>query len=136
MEHSINAIFTYTYHTKLLNLWPNSLSSHVVTYSWLSACQRKREPFKDHQITCKCLTSHSKKSLGKLPYQYLPELLVNVYSYRLMDKSVPCLCVCKVDFLKYNFYNIHIQCSGYYANSYINQNSFFSGTIECKAIEA
>ena len=32
--------------------------------------------------------------MGKLQYQYLPELLVNVYRYHLMEKSVSCCCVC------------------------------------------
>ena len=38
-------------------------------------------------------TSHSKSSQGNFQHQYLPELLVNVYSYRLMVKSVSCCCV-------------------------------------------
>ena len=40
------------------------------------------------------LTSHSKSSQGYSQYQYLPELLVNVYNYCLMVKSVSCCCVC------------------------------------------
>ena len=39
-------------------------------------------------------TSHSKSSQGNFQPQYWPELLVNVYSYRLMVKSVSCCCVC------------------------------------------
>ena len=39
-------------------------------------------------------TSHSKSSLGNFPHQYLSELLVNVYSYHLMVKSVSWCCVC------------------------------------------
>ena len=35
---SIGAIFTSTYQTKLLNPRPNSSASHVMNYSWLSAC--------------------------------------------------------------------------------------------------
>ena len=27
-----------TYHTKQINPWPNSLTSYVVNYGWLSAC--------------------------------------------------------------------------------------------------
>ena len=38
-------------------------------------------------------TSHSKSSRGNLQHQYLAELLVNMYSYRLMVKSVSCYCV-------------------------------------------
>ena len=36
---SIGAIFTSTYHTKQLNPWTNSSASHVINYSYLSACQ-------------------------------------------------------------------------------------------------
>ena len=39
-------------------------------------------------------TSHSKSRLGKFQYQCLSELLVNVYSYCLMVKSVSYCCVC------------------------------------------
>ena len=38
-------------------------------------------------------TSHSKSSLGKFQHQYLTKLLVDVYSYHLMEKSVSCCCV-------------------------------------------
>ena len=91
------AIFTSVYHTKQLNPWPNSSASRLMNYSWLSDCQGKREPFKDHQIICGRLkasvTSHSKSRLGKRLYQYLAKLLVNVSSYELMEKSVVCCCV-------------------------------------------
>ena len=40
---SIGAICTFTYHTKQLNPWPNSLPSHVENYSQLSACQGEIE---------------------------------------------------------------------------------------------
>ena len=96
---SIGAIFTSTYHTRQLNPWPNSSASRVVNYSQLSAC---------HAGDCSHLkvtralvdvlqaseTSHSKSSPGNFQHQYLPELLVNVYSYRLVVKSVPSCCVC------------------------------------------
>ena len=36
-------------------------------------------------------TSYSKSSLGKFQHQYLAELLVNVYSDRLMVKSMTLL---------------------------------------------
>ena len=39
-------------------------------------------------------TSHSKNSLGNFQHQYQAELLVNVYSYHLIVKSVSCCCVC------------------------------------------
>ena len=39
-------------------------------------------------------TSPSKSSQGKFQHQYLPELLVDVYSYHLMVNSVSCCCVC------------------------------------------
>ena len=80
---SIGVIFTSTYHTKQLNPWPNSSASRVVNYSRLSACQGDMQPE----------TSHSKSSPGNFQHQYLAELLVNMYSYRLMVKSVSCYCV-------------------------------------------
>ena len=91
---SIGTVFTSTiYHTKQLNAWPNPSASCMANYSWLSAFRGEKEPFKDHPSTCGCLTSLRNKpqqSLGKLHYQYLPELLVNVYSCCLMKKSVSC----------------------------------------------
>ena len=58
---SIGTIFTSTYHTKQLNLWPNSSASCVVNYSWLSVYQVEKDPFKDYLImsTCDPLTSLS-----------------------------------------------------------------------------
>ena len=78
---SIGAIFSI-YHTKQLNPWPNLLASHVVNYSWLSACQGKMEPFEDHPSTHGCLTSFRNKpqqkqpELGNFQHQYLTELLM------------------------------------------------------------
>ena len=95
---SISTIFPSTYYTKQLNPWANLSASSVVNYSWLSACQGEREPLK---ITRSLMyawpaseTIHGKSSLGKLQYQYLPELLVNVYCYFLIEKSVSFYCVC------------------------------------------
>ena len=96
----IGAIFTSTYHTKQLNPWPNSSASHVVNYSRLSACQRNIQLFEGDPSTCARLTSlrtshvHSKSNQDNFQHQYLPELLVNVYVYHLMVKSVSCCCVC------------------------------------------
>ena len=95
---SIGATFTSMYCTSHLTLWPYSSASRVVNCNGLSACQGEREPFKDHQNTCGHLTqasgtSHSKSSLGNLQYLYVDKLLVNVYSYHLMEKSVSCCCV-------------------------------------------
>ena len=90
---SISTIFTSTYHTKQLNLWPNSSTSGVVNYSQLSACPGEMEPFKDHLGTCGFLISLSRSNLGNFHHQYLSKLLVNVYSYQLMVKSVSCCCV-------------------------------------------
>ena len=91
---SIGLIFTSTYHTKQLNTWPNSSASHVVNYSQLSACQGDMQLFEGDPYTRGHLTSlrtsHSKSSSGNFQYQYLAELLVNVYSYCLMVKSVSC----------------------------------------------
>ena len=91
---SIGAIFTSMYHTKQLSSWPNSSASRVLDYSRLSACQGDMQPFEGNSSTCGCLTSHSKSSPGNFQHQYLPKLLVNVYSYHLMVKSVSCCCVC------------------------------------------
>ena len=91
---SIGVIFTSTYHTKQLNPSPNSSASHVVNYSQLSACQGDIQPFEGDQYTRGRLTSlRNKSSLGNFQHQYLAELLVNVYSYCLMVKSVSCCCV-------------------------------------------
>ena len=91
---SIDAIFTSTYHTKQLNPWPNSLASRLVNYSRLSACQGDIEPFEGNPSTRGRLTSlRNKPQQGNFQHQYLPELLVNVYSYHLMVKSVSCCCV-------------------------------------------
>ena len=94
---SIGAIFTSTYHTKQLNPWPNSSTSRVVNYSCLSACQGDMEPFEGDPSTRGRLTSLRNKpqqsSQGNFQHQYMPQLLVNVYSYRLMVKSVSCCCV-------------------------------------------
>ena len=95
---SIGAIFISTYHTKQLNPWPNSSASCVVNYSQLSTCQGDMEPFEGNPSTRGRLTSlgtsHSKSNLVNSQHQYLAELLVNVYSHRLMVKSVSCCCVC------------------------------------------
>ena len=94
---SIGVIFTSTYHTKQLNPWPNSSASRVVNYSQLSACQGDMQPFEGDQYTRGRLTSlrnkPRQKQRGQLQHQYLAELLVNVYSYCLMVKSVSCCCV-------------------------------------------
>ena len=54
---SLGAILTSTYHTKQLNLWPNSSASCVVNYNQQSACQGEMEPFEDHPSTHGHLTS-------------------------------------------------------------------------------
>ena len=94
---SIGVIFTSTYHTKQLNPWPNSSASRVVNYSRLSACQGDMQPFEGDPYTRGRLTSLRNKpqqsSPGNFQHQYLAELLVNMYSYHLMVKSVSCYCV-------------------------------------------
>ena len=54
---SNGAIFTLTYHTKQLNPWLNSSTSHVVNYCQLSAFQRNMEPFEGNLSTRGRLTS-------------------------------------------------------------------------------
>ena len=76
----------------------NSSASCVVNYSQLSVCQGDMEPFKGDPSTRGRLrsqeTSHSKSNLGNFQHQYLPELLVNMYSYHFDgEKSVSCCCV-------------------------------------------
>ena len=94
---SIGVIFTSTYHAKQLNPWPNSLPSRVVNYSQLSACQWDMQPFEGDPYTRGRLTSLRNKpqqnSLGNFQPQYPAELLVNVYSYCLMVKSLAVVCV-------------------------------------------
>ena len=103
---SIGVIFTSTYHTKQFNPWPNSSASHVMNYSQLSDCQGNMQPFEGDPYTRGCLisltTSHSISSPGNFQYQYLAELLVNVYSYYLMveKKHVLLLCTWKPAFLR------------------------------------
>ena len=83
-------------------LWPNLSASHVVNYSWLSACQEEMEPFKDNSSTYGHLTSlktsHSKSNLGNFQHQYLLELLANVYSYHFMVKMCICVLCVEADF--------------------------------------
>ena len=75
----------------------NSSASRVVNYSQLSACQGDMQPFEGDPYTRGHLTSLRNKPQQKQPsnfqHQYLAELLVNVYSYCLMVKSVSCCCV-------------------------------------------
>ena len=66
---SIGAIFTFTYHTKQLDPWPNLLASHVVNFSQLSACQGEIKPFEDHPSTCGHLASLRNKPKQKPPGQ-------------------------------------------------------------------
>ena len=91
---SIGAIFSSIYHTKQLH---KSSASRVVNYNQLSACQGEMEPFKTTlafvDIWQASEASHNKSSLGNFQHQYLGELLVNVYSYHLMVKSVSYYCV-------------------------------------------
>ena len=94
---SVGAIESSTYHTKQLNLWPNSSASCVVNYSQLSVVQERWSHLKTTQIFMgvwqASITSHSKSRLGNFQHRYLSELLGNVYSYCLMVKGVPCCSV-------------------------------------------
>ena len=71
--------------------------SRVVNYSWLFACLGDVEPFEVHPSICGSLTSFrnqpQEKTMGNFQHQYLPEQLVNVYSYCVIVKSVFCCCV-------------------------------------------
>ena len=63
------SIGAYEYHIKQLNPWPNSLASHVVNHSWLSACQGEMESFEEHPSTCGHPTSLRNKPQQKQPGQ-------------------------------------------------------------------
>ena len=60
----------------------------------VSACPGEMGPFKDH------LTSHSKSNLGNFLHQYLPELLVNVYSYHVIMKVCLAVVCVETDFCR------------------------------------
>ena len=79
------AFFTSTYHTKHLNPWPSSSASYVVNYNWLSACQGEMEPFDKPQKQ-----ATAKAAWATFSTNIWLNLLVNVYSYHLMVKSVSC----------------------------------------------
>ena len=90
--------FISTNHNKVAKSITNSLASHLVIYSWLSACPGKVKPCKGHPSACGHLISlrnkpYSKSILGNCQHQYLPQLLVNVYSYCVMMKSVLLMCL-------------------------------------------
>ena len=87
---SFGVIFTSTYHTKQLNPWPNSSASCVVAKGICSHIKATRTLMDLRQAS---ETSPSKSSLCNFQHQYLAELLVNIYSYCLMVKSVSCCCV-------------------------------------------
>ena len=103
----IGAIFSSTYDTKQLSPCPqpHQPSSRIVIYSQLSACWDEMEPFKDHLGTYESLkilrNKPQQSSLNNFQHQYLPELLVNVYSYCLIVKCVPCYCMCGSQLLSY-----------------------------------
>ena len=94
---SIGAIFTSTYHTKQLNPW----QTHQPVLWWITASCLFAKGVWSHLKATRALVdlwqasdrSHSKSSQDNFQPQYWPELLVNVYSYRLMVKSVFCCCV-------------------------------------------
>ena len=94
----IDVIFTSTFYTKQLNPWPNPSASRVVNYSQLSAyqgiCSHLKVAWVLVDIWQVSEKSHRKSSPGNFQYQYLPELLVNVYSYCLMVKSMSYFSVC------------------------------------------
>ena len=66
---SIGVIFTFTYHTKQLNAWPNSSASRVVNYSQLSACQGGIQPFEGDPDIHGRLTRLRNKPQQKQPSQ-------------------------------------------------------------------
>ena len=138
---SIGAIFASKNHTKQLNPCPNSSPSHVVNYSWLSACQGDMEPFEGHPSTRGYLTSlryniiQSKISLGIFQHQYLAELLVNVQSYRLTVKSVSCCCVRgRRLFSKVSYISMKLHISVHFVHSQLAKPDFLTLGDTCTAI--
>ena len=66
--YQISVILSSAYHTKQLNPWSITPTSHVVIYSWLSICPREMEPFKDHPSTRGCLIMPQKLATAKAPW--------------------------------------------------------------------
>ena len=102
---SIGAIFTFTYHTKQLNPWPNSSASRVVNYSRLSACQGDMESFEGDPSTRGRLTSLRNKPQQKQPGQFSASILARIVSQCIQlsfdgEKCVLLLCAWKASFLK------------------------------------
>ena len=89
---SIGAIFTSTYN-KAAKSMVKLISQSCGELQQLSACQGDMETFEGALSTSGYLISlrnkPQQKQPGQLSAQYLAELLVNVYSYHLMMKSVP-----------------------------------------------
>ena len=102
---SVDAVFSFTNHTKWLNPLPTSPASHVV---FTAGCLLVQGPLEHHPRTCGSLKSHrnelQQNSTGNLHHQYLAELLLNVYSYYVMVKSLFCCyvytCILKPAFVK------------------------------------
>ena len=63
------AIFTFTYHTRKLNPWPNLSAICVAYYSCLSVCQGDMELFEGNQSTHGYPTSLRNKPQQKQPGQ-------------------------------------------------------------------
>ena len=76
---SIGIIFSSAYHTKQLNLWPNSSASYLKNYSWPSVCPGEMEPVKDHLSTCGYLTSLRNKPQRKLTWVSCALYRTNTY---------------------------------------------------------
>ena len=95
---SLGAIPTIAYYTKQPNPWPNSPASQVVNYSCCllvkGICRQLKATRTLVDVWQASETSHSKSSPNVFQHQYLPELLVNVYGYHLMVKSLTLCCVC------------------------------------------
>ena len=112
--------------TKQLNPWPSSSASCVVNYRLLSACQGNMEPFKGYPSTHGHLKSlrnkpqQIKRSVGNFQHRYLTELLVNVYSYHLMVKSVSCCCGHRIQSWFFSTESCHIGRYIHIATSYIS----------------
>ena len=102
---SIGVIFTSTYHTKQLNLWPNSSASRVVNYNQLYACQGDMQSFWRQAEHSWSLTSLSNKPQQTQPRKFsasMPGWIVSQHVQLLFDgeNCVLLLCAWKPAFLK------------------------------------
>ena len=101
---SIGVIFASTYHTKLLNPWPNSSASHVVNYSWLSDCQGDMQPYEGDPDTRGRLRSLKQATAKAARPTFSINIWLNCYTMCTAiiydEKCVLLLCAWMASFVK------------------------------------